>query len=370
MRLAESVVIILGFLSQALASTRITLDEEAQNLCKKYKHMCKSGKICAAQHFSWPNNITIPVCIPLSFVPAEYKHEVRNQICRQPAYHGSCSARYIRWYFNATLQECIHFRYGGCEGNENNFMEKADCEDTCMSTPTFRLFEGGQHSALVQMKPSVMQPPVFESPALTNYEAMNGGYNLMRHRDYRIRNDETNRRMRRRLDKEKEKERKRKERKKEKRLRRLKRKKNKKNKKGKNNKKKNRKNKKKANKDDNKDDETDVKDDEISETGEGEVANDDQVNVIADEASPSAIKVQEIKLTEKELKRIERRRERQKRKRRQRNKRRSGKTRNKRKLNKRYRELVRQPDTYKMFSISDQGSDFADQKDNMPESFT
>ena len=34
--------------------------------------VCKTGKICAVQHFDYPNNVTFPVCIPLSFVPGMY----------------------------------------------------------------------------------------------------------------------------------------------------------------------------------------------------------------------------------------------------------------------------------------------------------
>ena len=34
--------------------------------------ICKTGKICAVQHFDYPNNVTFPVCIPLSFVPGTY----------------------------------------------------------------------------------------------------------------------------------------------------------------------------------------------------------------------------------------------------------------------------------------------------------
>ena len=26
---------------------------------------------------------------------------------------------------------CVRFTYGGCQGNENNFLTKRDCEETC-----------------------------------------------------------------------------------------------------------------------------------------------------------------------------------------------------------------------------------------------
>lgn len=206
-----------------VGSDRITIDDEAQTLCNKYKMMCKMGKICAVQSFEWPKNITIPVCIPLSFVP------VRSHICQIPPDTGRCHARYIRWYYNNHAQECTHFQYGGCEGNQNNFMTKKECESTCLSTPSIRLYEGGNSDL---MQPSIMQFPSQEKPNSQKYEALTSvlipeessdRYQIGNNRLNKMRADEAaNTRKRRRLDKEKEKERRRREKRKEKkRLRKL-----------------------------------------------------------------------------------------------------------------------------------------------------
>lgn len=220
MQLFGYVVLLVAVFIQVHCIPRITLDDDAQALCKKYKMMCKADKICAVQHFEWPNNITIPVCIPLSFVP------VRNMICQLPPDTGRCHARYIRWYFNMHAQECSHFQYGGCEGNQNNFMTKKECEQTCIATPSIRLYDGSS-SALSQ--PSIVTAPIYEPPSVKQYEALNSvmepandRYELIRHRTNKFGADEATTRTRRRLDKEKEKERKLREKRKElKRLRKL-----------------------------------------------------------------------------------------------------------------------------------------------------
>ena len=47
---------------------------------------------------------------------------------------GPCRAAFPRWYFNSTLNECIEFVYGGCDGNENNFKTKKNCTETCKAS--------------------------------------------------------------------------------------------------------------------------------------------------------------------------------------------------------------------------------------------
>ncbi|XP_060566482.1 daf-12-interacting protein 1-like isoform X2 [Ruditapes philippinarum] len=356
--------ILLGLFTQVWGIPRITLDDDAQVLCKKYKMMCKTDKICAVQHFDWPNNITIPVCIPLSFVP------VRNRICQQPPATGRCHARYIRWYYNIHAQECSHFQYGGCEGNGNNFMSKRDCEQTCIATPTIRLYEGGE--SLLQ--PSVITAPIYEPQKTKQYEALNSvlepsgnydRYELQRHRTNRIRADEAATRTRRRLDKEKEKERKRRERRKEKkRLRKLQKKEQRKlrckkrrerGKRCKNDKKdrKGRKNKKKK-MTDKIDDDNDVSSDKNTDvTGKTNQVVEETKNLITSEIE--AVEDKE----EKDVK--ETKREKRRRKRKLKEKRRLEKERNRRNLSsrsqQRYSELNKKSESYsaKLFSILDQG---------------
>ncbi|XP_045207153.2 histone-lysine N-methyltransferase, H3 lysine-79 specific-like isoform X2 [Mercenaria mercenaria] len=365
MQFYGSLALLLALVIQVRGIPRITLDDDAPALCKKYKMMCKTDKICAVQHFDWPNNITIPVCIPLSFVP------VRKMICQLPPDTGRCHARYIRWYYNIHAQECSHFQYGGCEGNGNNFMSKKDCEQTCIATPSIRLYEGGGNSALAQ--PSIITAPIYEPPKTKKYEALNSvmeptdnlnRYELVRHRTNRIRADEAITRTRRRLDKEKEKERKRRERRKLKKRKRRCKKRRERGKKCRKDKKdrKSRKNKKKK-----KTDSTEDKNDISSDKNNVVTEDTNQVveetkNIISNEIEA----VDEDEKLEKETKR-----ERKRRKRKLKEKRRLEKERNRRNLSsrhqKRYSELAKRPESYsrKLFSILDQGKSFSQQKNSL-----
>jgi len=47
--------------------------------------------------------------------------------CFQNAATGPCRAAFPRWMYNIKSQTCQPFIYGGCEGNENNFVSFDEC---------------------------------------------------------------------------------------------------------------------------------------------------------------------------------------------------------------------------------------------------
>lgn len=56
---------------------------------------------------------------------------VERSICSLPRAAGSCSSWVSRYHFDVISSKCVHFWYGGCHGNSNNFMTLAECKRTC-----------------------------------------------------------------------------------------------------------------------------------------------------------------------------------------------------------------------------------------------
>ncbi|XP_043945283.1 WAP, Kazal, immunoglobulin, Kunitz and NTR domain-containing protein 1 [Protopterus annectens] len=52
-------------------------------------------------------------------------------ICMLPTVQGPCKNWEPRWAYNSLMKQCHAFIYGGCEGNDNNFESKNVCEDNC-----------------------------------------------------------------------------------------------------------------------------------------------------------------------------------------------------------------------------------------------
>lgn len=55
-------------------------------------------------------------------------------ICDMPADSGDCQAAIPRYYFNKNSGNCQLFTYGGCGGNQNNFITLSACQAACPCT--------------------------------------------------------------------------------------------------------------------------------------------------------------------------------------------------------------------------------------------
>ncbi|CAO2577779.1 Thrombin inhibitor hemalin [Lemmus lemmus] len=52
-------------------------------------------------------------------------------LCKLPMEKGECRATLLRWHYNIKSGKCERFSYGGCGGNENNFLSRNQCRLAC-----------------------------------------------------------------------------------------------------------------------------------------------------------------------------------------------------------------------------------------------
>ncbi|XP_069118856.1 thrombin inhibitor hemalin-like [Argopecten irradians] len=97
-----------------------------------------------------PSNIMRLVCVCLSFLlassfaaslttipnitaPPTTTRVPDTSACANPKEAGPCKGFFWRYYFDNTAMACLKFVYGGCYGNDNNFLTLEQCENTCNS---------------------------------------------------------------------------------------------------------------------------------------------------------------------------------------------------------------------------------------------
>lgn len=66
-----------------------------------------------------------------SALPGFHVAEHQQERCQLPLDTGSCESGLPRFYFDHVTGECRHFLYGGCQGNDNNFLSLSDCLRVC-----------------------------------------------------------------------------------------------------------------------------------------------------------------------------------------------------------------------------------------------
>ncbi|XP_041970064.1 papilin-like isoform X2 [Aricia agestis] len=80
-----------------------------------------------------------------NFPTLEYCQHYCNaitDICQLPMSAGPCSEEHERWFYDADNDRCSRFVYGGCEGNDNRFNSREECENRCRggAPPTTAVF--------------------------------------------------------------------------------------------------------------------------------------------------------------------------------------------------------------------------------------
>ncbi|XP_076834066.1 papilin isoform X2 [Brachyhypopomus gauderio] len=63
--------------------------------------------------------------------------------CELPNAPGPCDQWAARYHYDPASSRCVHFWYGGCHGNSNNFASVDECQQTCRSARPVSVEYGG-----------------------------------------------------------------------------------------------------------------------------------------------------------------------------------------------------------------------------------
>lgn len=86
-----------------------------------------------------------------------FDYETAQQICSMEADAGSCRGIYQRYHYDASRQTCREFEYGGCRGNQNNFLTSEICMSSC-SVVRASITSGGRGTERTLEQP-ITAPP-------------------------------------------------------------------------------------------------------------------------------------------------------------------------------------------------------------------
>jgi len=100
-----------------------SLAEDASNLFLKLS--------CAMKQTNLIRVILLLLCVTGAALPPL---KLGHSVCAMKVDEGPCKAIHMRYYFNIQSRECEIFEYGGCHGNENNFLTLEECQKKCVAT--------------------------------------------------------------------------------------------------------------------------------------------------------------------------------------------------------------------------------------------
>ncbi|XP_034050965.1 papilin-like [Thalassophryne amazonica] len=80
---------------------------------------------------------------------------IERSICSLPRAAGTCAIWTSRYHYDVITAKCAHFWYGGCHGNSNNFMTRAECQRACQVPAPVPAGEAPPRGAAPGRTPSV-----------------------------------------------------------------------------------------------------------------------------------------------------------------------------------------------------------------------
>ncbi|XP_038187244.2 kunitz-type protease inhibitor 3 [Arvicola amphibius] len=75
--------------------------------------------------------LILAFCQELCSEPSKVFRNPLPALCKLPLERGECRATLLRWHYNIKSGKCERFSYGGCGGNENNFLSRNQCRLAC-----------------------------------------------------------------------------------------------------------------------------------------------------------------------------------------------------------------------------------------------
>ncbi|CAH6776817.1 Spint3 [Phodopus roborovskii] len=75
--------------------------------------------------------LILTFCQHLYSEPSQVSRKPLPSLCSLPMQIGECRALLLRWYYNTKSGKCVRFNFGGCGGNENNFLSRDQCRLAC-----------------------------------------------------------------------------------------------------------------------------------------------------------------------------------------------------------------------------------------------
>ncbi|CAD6185822.1 unnamed protein product [Caenorhabditis auriculariae] len=89
--------------------------------------------VCGTQQTCPDSHECVPVLVGASMI--NRCCPTRAYMCGLPPQQGTqCGTNFVtRYYFNIVTGQCTSFQFGGCDGNQNNFLTIQQCRNFCMS---------------------------------------------------------------------------------------------------------------------------------------------------------------------------------------------------------------------------------------------
>ena len=100
---------------------------------------------------------------------------MERTVCTLPKAAGSCADWTARFHYDVIAGKCVHFWYGNCHGNNNNFLTRAECQQACPSGPASAQWTPGPAPIDPASRGPASRPPAGGATSVSTSTAVGGG---------------------------------------------------------------------------------------------------------------------------------------------------------------------------------------------------